>query len=148
MRVVEVIARGVCVVEGQVLLCRGRSGGPLYLPGGHIEFGESGARALEREIEEEMGRVGRAGRFLGCCEHRFVQGGEDKSEINLVFELVVNGVVPGVELEAAEDWIAFSWHALDKLDEIWFEPAALGRVLVEWLEAPGGHIDSSVDMRY
>ena len=46
---IETIARGVCVQNGKVLLCRAKGGATTYLPGGHIEFGEKGCAALARE---------------------------------------------------------------------------------------------------
>ena len=52
---IETIARGVCIQNGKVLLCRAKGGSTSYLPGGHIEFGETGRQALVREIKEEMG---------------------------------------------------------------------------------------------
>ena len=64
---IEVITRGVCVMDNQLLLCFGRKSGIAYLPGGHIDFGETGRQALVREIQEELGRTSQAGRFLGCC---------------------------------------------------------------------------------
>ena len=42
---VEVIARGVCVVDGHILLCHGKRSALTYLPGGHIEFGETARTA-------------------------------------------------------------------------------------------------------
>lgn len=138
---IEVITRGVCVMDSQVLLCFGRKSGIAYLPGGHIDFGETGRQALVREIQEELGRTSQAGRFLGCCEHSFVQDGEQKTEINLVFGLTVEGISPDKPLSAAEDWIGFRWHPLDQLATARFEPARLGAVLPDWLAHPGQHME-------
>ena len=52
---IETIARGVCVVDGRLLLCKAKGGRTTYLPGGHIEFGETGREALVREMREETG---------------------------------------------------------------------------------------------
>ena len=138
---VEVIARGVCVRENQILLCFGRKSGIAYLPGGHIDFGETARQALVREIREELGCASEAGHFLGCCEHRFLQQGEQKAEINLVFELTVEGISPGKPLTPAEEWIGFKWHPLDQLATARFEPAHLGAALPAWLVHPGGHLE-------
>ena len=141
--VLEVIARGACVVEGKILLCHGKNSGLTYLPGGHVEFGETAREALVRELAEETGRGARAGRFLGCCEHSFVQNGEPHAEINLVFELAVEGASPQRPVEAAEDWIGFVWHPLDALAGAHFEPAALGGQLAAWLsQQTTPHIES------
>jgi 8-oxo-dGTP pyrophosphatase MutT (NUDIX family) len=137
---VEIIARGVCVKEGKILLCYGRKSGIAYLPGGHIDFGESGQQALEREIEEEMGLDSKAGRFIGCCEHAFRQQGEPHAEVNLVYQLDVPSLDVAEEPPAVEDWIGFKWQTLDRLAEIRFEPAALGAVIGEWLQNGGGHL--------
>lgn len=139
---VEVIARGVCVVDGQLLLCHGKKAALTYLPGGHIEFRETGRQALVREIREEMGREAVAGRFLGCCEHCFMQKGEPHAEINLVFELTVPGLVPSAPVEAAEAWIGFRWQPLDQLDAASLEPAPLRTLVAAWLKTPGGHFVS------
>ena len=70
---IENIARGVCISDGHVLLCRPKGGAYSYLPGGHIEFGETGREALVREIREELGVEASAGRFLGVVENSFMQ---------------------------------------------------------------------------
>jgi len=139
---VEVIARGVCAVGGQLLLCHGKKAALTYLPGGHIEFCETARQALEREIKEELGCDAEAGRFLGCCEHAFVQKGAPHAEINLVFELSIPGLTPCAHVAAAEDWIGFRWQPLEKLEEANLEPAPLRKLIVEWLKQPGGHFVS------
>ena len=78
---IENIARGVCISDGHVLLCRPKGGAYSYLPGGHIEFGEKGAEALVREVKEELGLDSKAGEMLGVVESKFVQKGRVHAEI-------------------------------------------------------------------
>ena len=111
---IETIARGVCVRGGKVLLCRAKGGATTYLPGGHIEFGETGREALVREIKEELGLDAVAGRFLGVVENSFMQKGRPHAEINLVYELSV----PDGETVAKEDWIEFEWRGLGDLGDL------------------------------
>ena len=86
---IETIARGVCVKDGKVLLCLPKDRSYSYLPGGHIEFGETGREALVREMKEETGRDATAGGLLGVVESSFVQKGERHCEINLIYEMKI-----------------------------------------------------------
>ena len=124
----ETIARGVCVVGGRLLLCRAKGGGSSYLPGGHIEFGETGREALVREMSEETGLAAQTGRFLGVVENSFVQHGKPHAEINLVYEMTIPD---GAEVAAKEDWIEFLWSPLDALDAANLLPEAF-RTLSGW----------------
>ncbi len=112
---IETIARGVCVVDGKVLLCRGKGLGSTYLPGGHIEFGEKGAEALVREMKEETGLDAVAGKFLGIVENSFMQKGRRHCEINLVYEMSLKDESAAPTLAACEDWIEFEWRPLSDL---------------------------------
>ena len=115
---IETIARGVCVRDGKLLLCRAKGGSSTYLPGGHIEFGETGRQALVREVKEELGVESSTGQFLGVVENAFLQHGKPHAEINLVYELELgtgNGELPS--LNSQEDWIEFEWCDLNRLDE-------------------------------
>ena len=111
---IETIARGVCVIDGKILLCKAKGGKTTYLPGGHIEFGETGRQALVREIKEERGVDSTTGAFLGVVENSFLQHGKPHAEINLVYEL---SLAEG-DVRAREDWIEFEWRPLADLGDL------------------------------
>ena len=114
---IETIARGVCIVDGKVLLCLPKDRSYSYLPGGHIEFGETGREALVREMKEETGLAATAGELLGIVESSFVQKGEKHCEINLIYKMsLASGLSPSSPLSALEDWICFDWIDCDKID--------------------------------
>ena len=120
---IETIARGVCIRDGKVLLCLPKDRSYSYLPGGHIEFGETGREALVREMKEETGLDATAGELLGVVESQFVQKGERHCEINLVYEMGIalptaadgNRRLPTAALE---DWICFEWVDCDRIDTV------------------------------
>lgn len=119
---IETIARGICVREGKVLLCRAKGGASTYLPGGHIEFGETGREALVREIREELGVESEAADFLGVVENSFLQQGKPHAEINLLYRLRFLGSVP---TESKEDWIEFEWVDVDRIETANLLPAEM-----------------------
>lgn len=142
---IETIARGVLVREGQLLVCQPKKGGRCYLPGGHIEFGETARVALAREMREELGLEARVGDFLAVAENSFEQAGEPHCEINLLFAMEVpelHGV--GGEVNAQEGWIAFRWVPFTEaaLCEANLLPAHLIADLPRVLELPGQHLEA------
>ena len=133
----EVLARGVCVSDGRILLCHTKGSENTYLPGGHVEFEESVTTALEREILEELGEGSTAGRFLGAVEHSFIQKGERHCEVNIVFELLVPGIKSSELPASCEDYIEFKWVALAELAGAGLEPAVLVDLIPSWVESGG-----------
>ncbi len=121
---IETIARGVCIADGKILLCRAKGGKSTYLPGGHIEFGETGRAALVREVKEETGKDARVGKFLGALENAFQQHGKPHAEINLVYELKLDNL----NVSAQEDWIEFFWCPLAELESANLLPAEFRRL--------------------
>lgn len=128
---IETIARGVCVKGGRLLLCRAKGGGSTYLPGGHIEFGETGRAALVREVKEELGVDSSTGSFLGALENSFIQNGRPHAEINLVYELKLADGVDADGLKSCEDWIEFVWQDMDDLESANLLPEGF-RALSGW----------------
>lgn len=141
---IETLARGVLVREGKLLVCQPKKGGRCYLPGGHVEFGETARQALVREVREELGIGAEAGAFLAVAENAFVQDGEPHCEVNLVFLLDIPGIAPEADPAAAEDWIAFRWVPFDaaSLRAANLLPAHLIDDLPAWLAAPGCHVEA------
>lgn len=132
---IEIIVRGVCVVNKHLLLCHGKKAHYSYLPGGHVEFGESAISALKRELKEELGLSIRIQRFLGCFENHFKQKERLHCEINLVFEFTI----PSGEktyIKAKEKHIEFLWGPLNKLKKYNVKPDFIPRSITGWLTAP------------
>ncbi|GAB5497625.1 MAG: NUDIX domain-containing protein [Phycisphaerales bacterium] len=101
----EIIARGVLTRGSSVLVCRNLARGYMYLPGGHVELGETAAEALAREFEEETGLAVKVGRCEAVAEVLFGQGSH---EINMVFHVKHPGEL-GDAVESKEDDIGFEW---------------------------------------
>jgi ADP-ribose pyrophosphatase YjhB (NUDIX family) len=132
---IEIIARGVCVKEGRILLCHSKGAKNTYLPGGHIDFGESAGKALVREIKEELDVKSVLGRFLGVVEHAYYRKRKLTCEVNLVFAVGIPGLDPKKDPESAEDYIEFFWLDLKKLETSNLEPWPLRKCLPGWLSA-------------
>lgn len=130
---VEVIARGILVQAGHVLLCRNRKWGHSYLPGGHVEFDEAASAALARELMEEAGLPVRVGEPVLAGECAFDQAGRRRHEVDVVFRMALaSGTPEGGNAPAAvrslESKLAFDWVPIEKLGTVNFKP--------EWMLGP------------
>lgn len=130
---IEIVARGVMVRDGHILVCHNLKKSNTFLPGGHVEWNESARESLRREIVEEMGRKSRVGRFLGACEHTYLWKKKQVCEINLVFEFDIPKLRPGKPVPSAEAKLTFEWLPLKKIPGSSMEPRVLARQLARWL---------------
>ncbi|MBL8764616.1 MAG: NUDIX domain-containing protein [Phycisphaerae bacterium] len=122
-QVIEVIGRGIARRENSVLLCRSTTGGYFYLPGGHVEFSESAATAVQREFFEETGLSVRVGCIGWAEEHVFEANCRIHHEINIVFHVEhVNGEWPD-QVRSMESNIAFEWVDIPRLRSVDIRPA-------------------------
>lgn len=134
---IEILARGACVKAGRILVCRNRKHGNVYLPGGHVDWGEDSRHALAREWREELGVDCRAGRFLGVVEQVYRARNGRTSEISLVFEVGCPAISAGRTPASAEDHLAFEWVPLKRLKDSGLLPVAMAECLPGWCARPG-----------
>lgn len=132
----EVLARGVCIWDGKLLLCRPLGKARSYLPGGHIEPGEGARAALVREVREELGLQGEAGRYLGTVEHHFGEGSSAVYEFSFLFRLELSAAQPET-ISSREERISFFWCRPEDLDSAGFEPASIRRLLADLVRREG-----------
>jgi len=135
-KTIEILARGACVGRGRILLCRNRKHGNVYLPGGHVDWGEDSRHALAREWREELGVPCRAGRFLGVVEQIYDARNGRTSEISLIFEVSCPALSPAANPASAEAHLAFEWVPLKALDRSGLLPEILAECLPGWCARP------------
>lgn len=130
---IQSIARGLLVRGEEIFLCRARGADWFFLPGGHIEDGESARTALLRELREEIGISNfNAISFVGVCENVFSQEeGVSQHEINIVLEV---SVPHDMKIDSQEDHIEFMSIPKKDLKDYNILPIALKAGLLEWFE--------------
>ncbi|MDP3953538.1 MAG: NUDIX domain-containing protein [bacterium] len=130
---IHFIARGLLVQGDSVILCKAKEEDWFFLPGGHVESGESARTTLLRELKEEIGKGDyNISSFLGVCENVFTLEGEQlQHEVNIVFKV---DVPPNVTLNSLEEHIEFVSFKTETLNEHKILPEALKTGLLEWLE--------------
>lgn len=128
---IEIIVRGLVRRGSQVLLCRNDQGLYYYLPGGHIEFGESAVQSLQREFKEECGVDVAVGPLAMACEVVFRQNAKWRHELNLVFHVQL----PSSNVASLEPGISFHWIELASVPSADVRPDAVKA----WLMSGGRH---------
>lgn len=118
----DIVAAGVVVERGKVLLSRRKKGthlaGLWEFPGGKVEPGEDPRAALRRELQEELGIVASVGEIADVMFHRYEEA--DKAVLLLFFHATREDGSPEPQ---AIDVAEVKWADASVLDPAEFPPA-------------------------
>jgi ADP-ribose pyrophosphatase YjhB (NUDIX family) len=144
---IHVVSRAVIIDKGQILVCK-TCDLPIpfyFLPGGHIEHGESAEQAILRELLEETGKKCKIKRFLGCLEYSFEPGYSSichNHEYNFIFQ-VDAPLSFGDTLPKMEEHIELLWISLNDINKVDFRARPLQDLIPQWLNTDSIHAFSS-----
>lgn len=145
------LTRGIVISDNMVLLAHAIGHQNTFLPGGHIEFGESAPIALKREIEEEIGLSCEVESFLGVVEHKWEKNKELHCEINQAFKVRIPELEALKSPTSREPHIEFYWVPVNELDKHNLQPYPFRKLIqqivndddsVWWESTLGSEIDS------
>ena len=114
----ETCVGAVVLDEGRLLLIRrgrGTARGLWSVPGGRVEWGETLAQAVEREVVEETGLRVVCGRYLGWVE--LIGDGYHYVVHDFLAHRAEGPTGPG-ELRAGDDADDAAWVPLDRLGSV------------------------------
>lgn len=138
---IHVLSRAVIIDGAHILLCKtvDLATNFYFLPGGHVEHGESIETSLIRELIEETGAQCQVKRLLGCLEHSFEPSHSSichNHEYNFIFEVASHSLTVNQQIPRLEAHIELIWMSFDELSTIDFRPAPLKQLIPKWLELP------------
>lgn len=135
---IHVLSRAVIINQDHILLCKTLNF-PIsfyFLPGGHVETGESAHTSLLRELVEETGAKCKILRFLGCLEYSFKPEHNSichNHEYNFIFEVESDLLKNGYTPPQLEKNIELIWIPLEELAVKDFRAEPLKKLIPDWL---------------
>jgi 8-oxo-dGTP diphosphatase len=125
------LARAVIVKSDHILVAHEIGAANTFLPGGHIEIGESVEATLIREVFEEIGQKAVIGKYLGAVEYVWDDSNGSNFEMNHLFTLDVPGISPQENPRSNEKHLEFYWVKLRELRNHNLLPEKIKKLLVE-----------------
>jgi len=135
---IEIIARGI-ITDGVRILLNAPNQNPVpyyYLPGGHVEFGETGEECLQRECLEETGETISSVHYLTTIENFFTDYNGEHHEINLIYAAEIQNT-KFLDIVSKESHIVFKAVELSKLHDIRLVPSQIAKFVLHYLNNGG-----------
>ena len=126
----------VIIHNNKVLAHRNINYDHYAIPGGRIQIGEDSAKAIKREVMEEMGKEIDLIGYVTTIENFFEMKGRKYHEIEFVHlaefkdeeDKKIEGIIKNIE---GKDYLQYEWLDIDKIDEYPIVPEAIKQVLKE-----------------
>ncbi|MFB5192730.1 NUDIX domain-containing protein [Alicyclobacillus fastidiosus] len=125
----HVLARAVIIEQEHILLAHEKESPSTFLPGGHVEIGESVITTIERELLEELGLKCIISAYLGALEHSWTRDGLQQFEMNHLFKVTLMSTTPLVNPTSKEDHLEFYWVPIDELENHNVQPYPLCEII-------------------
>ena len=131
------IRTAMCIIHNNKLLTHRNVNVDHYaLPGGRVQIGEDSAKALKREVMEEMGKEIDLIGYVTTIENFFEMKGRRYHEIEFVHlaefkndeDKKTEETLRNVE---GKDFLQYEWIDIDKIDDYPIMPKEIKRVLKE-----------------
>ena len=123
---IHIIVRGICLKGKSILLAFHKDEEYFFLPGGHVEYGESMTEALKRELKEELDSDAVPGKLIYIFEHSWMNKKALQHEINFLFYMRIQ---KRQKIESREKHLEFRWVPMDDLGKVRFLPAELKKTI-------------------
>ncbi len=131
MKTIEIIARALIIKDNKILSCKTVTQGNYFLPGGHVEFGESAKATLVREMHEEAHAVIKDIEYLGLFEHSYGEHEDIHHEINIIY----TAQIEDENVVSQEAHITFEWIPIEEFSSIKFLPKVFQDKIVKYFSS-------------
>ena len=124
----------VIIHNNKVLTHRNVNSDHYAIPGGRVQIGEDSAKALKREVMEEMGKEIELIGYVTTIENFFEMKGRKYHEIEFIHlaefkneeDKKIEDTIKNVE---GKDYLQYEWLDIDKIEEYPIMPKAVKQVI-------------------
>lgn len=134
----HVLARGIILSGGYLLVAHCKGMDNTFLPGGHVEFKEGMRTTLFREIQEELGLDSIVQEYLGCVEADFQNMDTYHQEINHLFRTELPMIHHEINPDSKEPHLEFYWIAIDEMEQHNLQPLPVRAIIDRYLNDEQG----------
>ena len=131
------IRTAMCMIHNNKLLTHRNINSDHYaIPGGRIQIGEDSAKALKREVMEEMGKEIELIGYVTTIENFFEMNGKKYHEIEFVHlaefkneeDKKIEETIKNIE---GKEYLQYEWVDINKIDEYPIMPKAIKQGIKE-----------------